>query len=177
MNIANIQYYSYTTFAHTVPPQIRPFSFGDEPSNSGESLGVQCAITKGDLPINITWTHNGIILDANADGIALGRLSTKSSTLNIDYISGHHRGIYKCIASNLAGDSVLEAELLVNGIYLARYIKKLNFCFYFLWFGWLLQFFFLIFQFRRFLFFFYKFLRPSFRFRTMQSFMSVSQLI
>lgn len=101
----------------TVPPQIRPFSFGDEPSNSGESLGVQCAIIKGDLPINITWTHNGIMLDANADGIALGRLSTKSSTLNIDYISGHHRGIYKCIASNMAGDSVLEAELLVNGIF------------------------------------------------------------
>lgn len=100
-----------------VPPQIRPFSFGDEPSNSGESLGVQCAIIKGDLPINITWTHNGIELDANADGIALGRLSTKSSTLNIDYISGHHRGVYTCIATNLAGVSVLEAELLVNGIF------------------------------------------------------------
>lgn len=103
-----------------VPPQIRPFTFGDEPSNYGESIGVQCSITKGDLPINITWLHNGLHVDDIADGIALGSLSTKSSTLNIDYIAGHHRGIYKCVASNNAGVNYLEAELLVNGAYVLR---------------------------------------------------------
>lgn len=96
-------------------PQIRPFSFGDEPSNSGESLGVQCTITKGDLPINITWMHNGELLKSNMDGVVLSRISTKSSTLNIDYMSGNHRGIYKCLASNGAGTAEYEAELLVNG--------------------------------------------------------------
>lgn len=102
-------------FCNLVPPQIRPFSFADEPSNYGESLGVQCQITKGDLPINITWMHNGNVLNSNEDGIILGRMSTKSSTLNIDYVSGHHRGVYKCLAANLAGVSDFETELLVNG--------------------------------------------------------------
>lgn len=33
---------------HTVPPSINPFSFGDEPNNIDDSVGIQCVVTKGD---------------------------------------------------------------------------------------------------------------------------------
>ncbi|XP_036333523.1 Down syndrome cell adhesion molecule-like protein Dscam2 isoform X31 [Rhagoletis pomonella] len=97
-----------------VPPQIMPFSFGDEATNSGDSLGVQCSVTKGDLPINITWTLNNQTLKSGDYDIIIGRMSTKSSTLNIDYIAAEHRGIYACIATNRAGESSYQAELQVN---------------------------------------------------------------
>lgn len=102
-------------FCHTVPPQIMPFSFGDEATNSGDSLGVQCSVTKGDLPINITWTLNNQTLKTGDYEIIIGRMSTKSSTLNIDYIAAEHRGVYACIATNRAGVSSYQAELQVNG--------------------------------------------------------------
>ncbi|XP_017467247.1 PREDICTED: Down syndrome cell adhesion molecule-like protein Dscam2 isoform X32 [Rhagoletis zephyria] len=97
-----------------VPPQIMPFSFGDEATNSGDSLGVQCSVTKGDLPINITWTLNNQTLKSSDYDIIIGRMSTKSSTLNIDYIAAEHRGVYACIATNRAGESSYQAELQVN---------------------------------------------------------------
>ncbi|XP_054089329.1 cell adhesion molecule Dscam2 isoform X22 [Zeugodacus cucurbitae] len=97
-----------------VPPQIMPFSFGDEATNSGDSLGVQCSVTKGDLPINITWTLNNQTLKSGDYEIIIGRMSTKSSTLNIDYIAAEHRGVYACLATNRAGVSAYQAELQVN---------------------------------------------------------------
>uniref|UniRef100_A0A1A9WR27 Ig-like domain-containing protein n=1 Tax=Glossina brevipalpis TaxID=37001 RepID=A0A1A9WR27_9MUSC len=97
-----------------VAPQIKPFSFGDEASNSGESIGVQCSITKGDLPINITWTLNNRALRSGDYEIIIGRMSTKASTLNIDYITAEHRGLYECKAKNQAGEYSYESELKVN---------------------------------------------------------------
>uniref|UniRef100_A0A1A9V522 Ig-like domain-containing protein n=1 Tax=Glossina austeni TaxID=7395 RepID=A0A1A9V522_GLOAU len=97
-----------------VAPQIKPFSFGDDASNSGESVGVQCSITRGDLPINITWILNNQTLRSGDYEIIIGRMSTKASTLNIDYITAEHRGLYKCKAKNQAGEFSYEAELKVN---------------------------------------------------------------
>ncbi|KAL7736494.1 hypothetical protein ACLKA6_019693 [Drosophila palustris] len=97
-----------------VPPQIRPFDFGDEASNSGETMGIQCTVIKGDLPINISWALNNQTLTSGDWDVVIGRMSSKSSTLNIDYISAEHRGIYTCRASNRAGESSYSAELKVN---------------------------------------------------------------
>lgn len=99
----------------TVPPQIRPFDFGDEASNSGETMGIQCTVIKGDLPINISWALNNQTLTSGDWDVVIGRMSSKSSTLNIDYISAEHRGIYTCRARNPAGESSYSAELKVNG--------------------------------------------------------------
>lgn len=99
----------------TVPPQIRPFDFGDEASNSGETMGIQCTVIKGDLPINISWALNNQTLTSGDWDVVIGRMSSKSSTLNIDYIAAEHRGIYTCRARNQAGESSYSAELKVNG--------------------------------------------------------------
>lgn len=99
-----------------------PFSFGDEPLNVGESTAVNCMITKGDLPLNITWTLNEDPLMSGNDGITITRISPRLSALNIESIGGQHRGQFKCIASNAAGSVGLESELKANGE------EKLEFC-------------------------------------------------
>lgn len=98
-----------------MPPQITPFTFGDEPANPGESAGVQCMITKGDVPIKIKWIHNVQTLVPGDNGIAITKLSAKTSVLNIPSVNEKHRGIYKCIAENIAGEAQYSSEFIVNG--------------------------------------------------------------
>uniref|UniRef100_A0A1B0GLK3 Ig-like domain-containing protein n=1 Tax=Lutzomyia longipalpis TaxID=7200 RepID=A0A1B0GLK3_LUTLO len=105
----------FHSFAHKVPPQILPFSFGDEPANSGDSAGVTCIVTKGDSPINISWEFNDEYLSSgDAMNIIINRISAKSSSLTIDYVNGEHRGVYKCMAMNTAGKAEYSAVFDVN---------------------------------------------------------------
>lgn len=94
-----------------------PFSFGDEPLNVGESTAVNCMITKGDLPLNITWTLNNNELKSGRDGITIMRMTARLSALNIESIDSEHRGVVKCIARNAAGATEFESELKANGEY------------------------------------------------------------
>lgn len=71
-------------------------------------------ITKGDLPIEIFWTFDSQVLTSE-NGIAISRSNSRSSALNIEQLEGHHRGVYKCIARNSAGEVDYSAELFVNG--------------------------------------------------------------
>lgn len=99
-----------------MPPQILPFEFGEEPANAGDTASVTCAISKGDQPLNITWMLNGrTIPRQNELGIALTSISKKTTILNIDSVSGVHRGTYHCVATNLAGSTNHSAVLEVNG--------------------------------------------------------------
>lgn len=98
-----------------VAPLIIPFTFGDEPANPGDSNAVNCMVTKGDLPLTITWSMNGRILNDDLDGVSIVRMSARLSSLNIDSISPRHRGIFQCIAINEAGMANHSTELLING--------------------------------------------------------------
>lgn len=97
-----------------VPPQIQHFSFGDEAVNSGDIVAVQCAVLKGDLPLEITWTLNGRSLTEWTD-VDIGRTSGRINSLNIESVRDHHRGVFECVAMNRAGRYGLSAELMVNG--------------------------------------------------------------
>lgn len=100
-----------------MPPQILPFEFGDEPANAGDMASISCAVSKGDQPLNITWMLNGHILMKNNNlGIVLTSINKKTSIMNIDSVSGIHRGTYLCVATNLAGSTNNSAVLEVNGI-------------------------------------------------------------
>lgn len=92
-----------------------PFTFGEDPFNTGDSTGVSCMIVKGDLPIHIKWTLNNEPIVSGENGITINKLSAKSSVMNIAAVEREHRGIIKCIAENLAGSDIFASELTVNG--------------------------------------------------------------
>lgn len=93
-----------------------PFEFGEEPANAGDMASISCAVSKGDQPLNISWIFNGqLILPKNDLGIVLTSINKKTSILNIDSVSGVHRGTYHCVATNSAGSANHSAILEVNG--------------------------------------------------------------
>ena len=83
--------------------------------NNGDSIGMQCMITKGDLPIDIYWVLNNLPIISGENSLTITRLNPRTSTLNIESINEHHRGIYKCVAANNAGLIEHFSELSVNG--------------------------------------------------------------
>ncbi|XP_032672560.1 Down syndrome cell adhesion molecule-like protein Dscam2 isoform X13 [Odontomachus brunneus] len=106
-----------------VAPQIAPFTFGDEAANAGEMATVQCAVIKGDLPIDVVWSFNGRVIDANGafdehnydnSDIVISRSSKRASTLTIESVAARHAGEYSCTASNTAGTATHSSVLSVN---------------------------------------------------------------
>lgn len=79
--------------------------------------GVQCMAAKGDLPIDIFWTLNGvpIVSGDTQQGFMVMRMNARTSALNIETLDAHHRGLYQCVARNKAGFFEVHAELRVNG--------------------------------------------------------------
>lgn len=113
-------YVSQLTIAITVPPQIVPFDFGEDPINSEDFLSVQCSVHKGDLPINISWLHNNITM-GYMEGVAISKVGKKVSTITIDSVQENHAGFYTCIAQNKAGRTEYSAMLNVNGIIITAF--------------------------------------------------------
>ncbi|XP_049309214.1 Down syndrome cell adhesion molecule-like protein Dscam2 isoform X9 [Bactrocera dorsalis] len=97
-----------------VPPQVLPFSFGEDTADMGEIASATCVVPKGDLPIKIRWSLNSAPIVNGENGFSLIRLNKRTSSLNIDSLAALHRGTYKCIATNEAGTSEYVAELQVN---------------------------------------------------------------
>lgn len=92
-----------------------PFSFGETASNAGDSVAVQCSVTKGDLPITFTWYFNNVKLKNSEEGIEISRLNKRINTLSIDSVSAVHAGEYTCAANNSARLVSHSAILHVNG--------------------------------------------------------------
>lgn len=99
-----------------VPPQISPFSFGEAILNRGELTSVVCNVPKGDLPLNIHWTLNSEPIQSGQDGFMVMQMNSRTSYLSIDSLQDQHRGIYRCVAVNMAGLDEYAAELQVNGV-------------------------------------------------------------
>lgn len=77
-------------------------------------MSVTCAVSKGNLPINITWQFQDKPIQIT-NGIAITRTNRKISTLNIDSVSAEHAGTYTCIAKNSAGEMRHSTKLFVIG--------------------------------------------------------------
>lgn len=99
------------TFA--VAPQIHPFSF-DETINSGDVVSLTCFVSKGDLPLNISWTLNGQNI-VNMDGVVTGSMNRRNSILSVESVQAYHTGEYTCVAENIAGVTKYSSYLNVNG--------------------------------------------------------------
>ncbi|XP_015591639.1 Down syndrome cell adhesion molecule-like protein Dscam2 isoform X45 [Cephus cinctus] len=97
-----------------VAPQIASFSFDDEAANAGDMATLQCAVVKGDLPLEISWSLNARLIDSDYPDVLVSRSSKRASTLTIDSVAARHAGEYSCTASNQAGSVTHSATLSVN---------------------------------------------------------------
>ncbi|XP_059046483.1 cell adhesion molecule DSCAM isoform X2 [Achroia grisella] len=98
-----------------VPPLIVPFSFGEMPYNPGDTVVVNCVATKGDLPLDISWTFSSETLDSSLHrDIMTMQLGPRASALTINPVSANHQGNYTCIVQNAAGRVEYAATLVVN---------------------------------------------------------------
>lgn len=79
-----------------------------------DMVSASCTVNKGDLPINIYWTRNGVKQFSN-DGISISRTNQRISVLSIESVRDRHAGNYTCIAENKAGVVELSIYLWVNG--------------------------------------------------------------
>lgn len=98
----------------SVPPQIMPFSFGEEFLTSGQPVAVQCFALEGDLPITFRWAFHGQELSSQM-GISIFKAGPRISILTIDAIAAGHSGAFTCTASNNASTTNFTAVLAVNG--------------------------------------------------------------
>ncbi|XP_053683718.1 cell adhesion molecule Dscam2 [Sabethes cyaneus] len=93
-------------------PIINPFHFEEE-IDSEESVQVTCHVSKGDLPVEITWLFNSKPL-RNDRGVIIQHSGRRVSTLTLESIRAYNAGNYSCVAKNVAGSVEQSAELIVN---------------------------------------------------------------
>lgn len=100
-------------FLSLVLPHITPFEFESE-ANTGDSVQLNCHVSKGDTPLNISWLLNGKEIK-NVFGITTTSFGTRTNLLTINSVQAEHSGLYTCRASNRGGEAAHTAELLING--------------------------------------------------------------
>lgn len=100
----------------TALPHIVPFEV-DEDINFGDSVQMNCHVSKGDMPIKIHWLHNGLKSFSNA-GITVQKLGERSSVLTISNVKAQHRGNFTCMASNKAGIANFTIAVHVKGTFI-----------------------------------------------------------
>lgn len=99
----------------TEPPEILPFNFGKEVLDEGDFAHVSCIVTKGDMPISMSWSLQGDQVSVSDSSISTSQAGPRASFLSITSVSNRHTGVYTCTASNVAGTSTFSTELKVNG--------------------------------------------------------------
>ena len=102
------------TFFHSEPPRIAPFSFGSPVVDSGDFAQITCVVSRGDMPVTITWSLKGQELNSGPS-ITTTMLGKRASMLVISSVDFTHIGEYTCRATNLAGSVTYSTELKVNG--------------------------------------------------------------
>lgn len=105
-----------------VLPVIAPFDF-DGPIHAGESVQLNCYVTKGDRPMRIEWHFHSDEVSPHAVGIRTSMFGDRSNILVIESVGPGHRGVYTCTATNSAGVANQSAVLFVNGTLQSHYLS------------------------------------------------------
>ena len=97
------------------PPRIVPFTFGRDIFDEGEYAQVSCVVSSGDLPLQITWSLQGVSVQGGSEiGISTAPMGLRASFLSIQSVSSQHSGMYTCTARNSAGNSSYSTTLIVS---------------------------------------------------------------
>lgn len=81
---------------------------------AGESVQLNCHVSKGDTPIDISWNFHGREMSTHL-GITTTKMGDRTSFLSISTVTAGHSGNYTCIAKNRAGFVSYTTSLHVNG--------------------------------------------------------------
>lgn len=107
-------------------PYINPFEV-EESIFAGESVHITCHVSKGDRPLQISWSFQGNEIPYhNNMGITTTKLGEKASVLSIPTAMGQHSGNYTCTASNRAGRAHHSALVNIHGIRCATSILEIS---------------------------------------------------
>lgn len=109
--------------SHSVLPYIIPFSFDGE-ANSGDNAQLTCHVSKGDRPLQLSWSFHGRELSSHM-GLATTKIGDSISVLVIASVAAGHSGNYTCTARNPAGVANHTATLQVNGMATADFSNSL----------------------------------------------------
>lgn len=77
---------------------------------------VQCAVIKGDLPLEIIWMFRDHEIGVDQQDMIISGSGKRIKQLTIEAVAARHAGEYTCVASNAAGSVSQTAVLEVNGI-------------------------------------------------------------
>ncbi|XP_047115646.1 Down syndrome cell adhesion molecule-like protein Dscam2 [Schistocerca piceifrons] len=95
-----------------VPPKLSPFT-SDRTQHVGERASLTCSVTRGDLPLTISWFKDGRSADS-MPRVSVTRVDQFNSILLIESLSPDHNGNYSCVARNQAAEVSHTQQLMVN---------------------------------------------------------------
>ncbi|XP_060535010.1 cell adhesion molecule Dscam2 isoform X1 [Cylas formicarius] len=95
-----------------VPPKISPF-YSVNTLHVGDRASLTCSVTKGDLPLTISWRKDGRSLEAGHT-VSITQVDQFTSILVIESLSPEHNGNYSCVVRNLAAEVAHTQLLVVN---------------------------------------------------------------
>ncbi|XP_011331008.2 Down syndrome cell adhesion molecule-like protein Dscam2 isoform X2 [Ooceraea biroi] len=95
-----------------VPPKISPFT-ADRDLHLGERTTLTCSVTRGDLPLSITWLKDGRSMGPS-ERVTVTNMDQYNSILMIESLSPDHNGNYSCVARNVAAEVSRTQRLVVH---------------------------------------------------------------
>ncbi|KAJ8924819.1 hypothetical protein NQ315_000973 [Exocentrus adspersus] len=95
-----------------VPPKVSPF-YAEDTLHVGDRASLTCSVTKGDLPLTISWHKDGRTLEP-AQMVSITQVDQFTSILVIESLSPEHNGNYSCVVRNLAAEVSHTQQLVVN---------------------------------------------------------------
>ncbi|XP_045464508.1 Down syndrome cell adhesion molecule-like protein Dscam2 isoform X3 [Harmonia axyridis] len=95
-----------------VPPKVSPF-YTEETLHVGDRASLTCSVTKGDLPLTISWHKDGNMVQPS-HSMSVTQVDQFTSILVIESLTPDHNGNYTCIVRNAAAEVSHMQQLLVN---------------------------------------------------------------
>ncbi|GBN43459.1 hypothetical protein AVEN_75052-1 [Araneus ventricosus] len=102
----------------SLSPVIDPHFFRESNTvDEGARTKLVCIVTKGDPPLRFHWLKNG--LPFLAHGETTVQTTEDSSIVTFKKVNSADRGLYTCVATNVASSANMTMQLIVNGMPIA----------------------------------------------------------
>lgn len=107
-----ILFETFLKLVEAVPPHVVPFRL-PESLEIDQRLVVTCAVSKGSLPIAISWRKDGSPVVPN-ELLRVVHVDDYQETLQILKLGSEHVGNYTCAAKNAFGSDQMSVAVVLN---------------------------------------------------------------